>query len=110
MALLSRETKVVKTVCPLCLGRCGINVYLEEGKMVKIEGMPEHPVNQGKICAKARSILEWVYSPNRLRHPLRRRNGEWEPVSWDEALDTIAYRLRELKEKDGARSLAAVEA
>ncbi len=106
MALLSKETKVVKTVCPLCLGRCGINAYLEEGKIVKIEGMPEHPVNQGKICVKARSILEWVYSPNRLRHPLRRKNGEWEPVSWDEALDTIAYRLRELKEKDGARSLA----
>jgi anaerobic selenocysteine-containing dehydrogenase len=101
-----KESKVVKTACQLCLGRCGINVHIKDGRIVRIEGMPEHPVSQGKICIKGRSLAEWVYSPNRLRHPMRRRNGEWEPISWDEALDTIASRLKELKEAHGARALA----
>ncbi len=98
--------QVIKTVCQACICSCGINVYLEDGKVVKIDGMREHPVNEGRLCPKAAGIIDWVYHPDRLRYPMKRENGEWKRISWDEALDTIAGKLKEVKEKYGARALA----
>ena len=98
--------QVIKTVCQACLCSCGINVYLEEGKVVKVDGMREHPMNEGRLCPKAASIIDWVYHPDRLRYPMKRENGEWRRISWDEALDTIASKMKEVKERYGARAFA----
>ncbi len=98
--------EIIKTDCALCVNDCGINAYVEEGRLVKVEGMPEHPVNQGTLCPKGERLVEWVYSPDRLKYPMKRENGEWKRISWDEALDIIATKLKDIKEKHGARALA----
>jgi len=97
-------TRIAKTICNLCPTRCGIDVTVEDGKVVKVEGMPEHPFRQP--CVKAQAIVDWVYNPERVTEPMRKINGQWQPVSWDEALDFIADKLKSIKEKDGARSMA----
>jgi len=66
--------------------------------------MSEHPFRQP--CVKAQAIVDWVYSPERVTEPMRKINGRWQQVSWDEALDFIADKLKSIKEKDGARSMA----
>lgn len=98
--------EMIKTDCALCVNCCGINAYLDEGKLVKIEGTPEHPVNLGKLCPKGEHLIEFVYSKDRVKYPLRRENGSWKRISWDEALDAIAAKLTEIKQKYGARALA----
>lgn len=97
---------VIKTDCALCVNCCGINAYVENGRLVKIEGMKEHPVNEGVICPKGEQLIEFVYSEDRLKYPMKRENGSWKRISWDEALDTIAEKLKDIKEKHGARGLA----
>ncbi len=105
------ETKI-PTICPLCgpAAGCGIDCYVEDGRLLRVEGMKEAPLNKGTLCAKAYGSAQWLYSPQRLTHPLRRvgkkGEGKFERISWDEALDTVAEKLTEQKEKHGARSLA----
>ena len=104
--------KVIPTFCAMCgpgLG-CGIYAYVKDGRFTKVEGMQESPLNGGRICAKAHAAPQWVYSPQRLKYPLRRvgkkGEGKFERISWNQALDLIAARLKEQKQKYGAESLA----
>ncbi|MDH5695526.1 MAG: molybdopterin-dependent oxidoreductase [Dehalococcoidia bacterium] len=98
--------ELIKTDCILCVWGCGINAYVEDGRLVKVEGMTEHPLNQGVLCPRGRQLVDYVYSPDRLRYPMKRVNGSWERISWDEALDTIAGKLQQIKDKYGAHALA----
>ncbi len=98
--------EVIKTDCIMCINSCGINAYVEDGKLVKVEGMPEHAVSQGYICPRGEALVEYVYSPERLQYPMKKVNGEWQRITWDEALDTIADELKKIKEKYGAKALA----
>ncbi len=104
--------KVVPTFCAMCgpgLG-CGIYAYVQDGRFKRVEGMKESPLNEGRLCAKAHAAPQWVYSPQRLKYPLKRLGkkgeGEFERISWDQALDLIAAKLKEQKEKYGPESLA----
>ncbi|MFC2018193.1 molybdopterin-dependent oxidoreductase [Chloroflexota bacterium] len=104
--MVTTEQQVIKTACQICHAMCGINVHLDNGRIVKVEGMKEHPMNQGRLCPKAAGIIDLVYSPERLNYPMKKENGEWKQISWDEALDTIADKLEEVKEIYGSRALA----
>jgi anaerobic selenocysteine-containing dehydrogenase len=104
--------RVIPTFCSLCgpgMG-CGLNCYVKDGKLVMVEGMKESPFNQGRLCPKAFASVQWLYSPQRLRYPLKRvgekGEGKFARVTWDEALDITAHRLTELKERYGPESLA----
>lgn len=97
--------EIIKTDCALCVNCCGINVYVDKGKLVKIEGMPEHPVNLGELCPKGERLMEYVYSEDRLKYPMKRDNGSWKRISWEEALGTIATKLQQIKDEHGARAL-----
>ena len=99
-------TKVIKSDCILCINSCGINAYVEDGKLVKVEGMKEHPISEGALCPRGYALPEWVNSKGRLQHPMKKVNGNWERISWDEALDTTAEKLQEIKDKYGAKGLA----
>ena len=98
------ETK--NTTCYMCACRCGIRVHLKNGEVRYIEGNPEHPLNQGVICAKGASGIMKQYSPARLTRPLRRKAGaergagEFEPISWDEAFSLMEERLRKIRASD----------
>ena len=89
---------------------CGIYAFVKKGRFTRVEGMRESPLNEGRICAKAHAAPQWVYSPQRLRYPLKRvgakGEGRFERISWDEALDLIAAKLKEQKQKYGPESLA----
>ncbi|MFC1920948.1 molybdopterin-dependent oxidoreductase [Chloroflexota bacterium] len=98
--------QVIKSDCILCINSCGINAFVEDGKLVKVEGMPEHGVSKGYICPRGEALAEYVYSPERLQYPMKRVGEDWQRITWDEALDTIADKLKVVKEKYGARALA----
>jgi anaerobic selenocysteine-containing dehydrogenase len=100
------DVQIIKTDCALCVNCCGINAHVKQGNLIKVEGMQEHPVNRGGLCPKGEKLIEYVYSAERLKYPMRRENGTWKRISWDEALDTIATKLGEIKEEYGARALA----
>ena len=99
--------EVVKTDCGLCINCCGVNAYVEDGKLVKVEGMPEHWLNKGKLCPKGDHLIDMVYSPARLKTPVKKVNGRFQKISWDDALGEIGAKLLELKEKYGAHTLAS---
>jgi anaerobic selenocysteine-containing dehydrogenase len=96
----------IKTDCILCVWGCGINAYVEDGRLVRVEGMAEHPLNEGVLCPRGEHLVDYIYSPDRLKYPMKKVNGGWEKISWDEALDTIAGKLRQIKEEYGAHALA----
>ncbi len=100
------DYRTVLTTCTYC--GCGCSFYLEvlDGRLVGTIPCKTSPVNEGKLCVKGWNVHEFVQSPKRLTQPLLRKNGELTPVSWDEALDFTATRMREIKEKDGSDSLA----
>ena len=104
--------KTVRTICQACHCECGVLVHVEDGRVIGIEGDPNHPMNKGYICVKGRSEVDRLYHPERLKHPLRRigerGEGAWEKVSWDEALEGIAEKLTLTKDAYGAPSIAAI--
>lgn len=94
----SKGLKVIPTMCQACSTVCGIRAYVRDGRLVKIEGNPEDPISTGYTCAKGQAATNWVYHPERLMYPLRRvgarGEGKWKRISWDEALDEMATRLK----------------
>jgi len=104
--------KMIPTFCSLCgpMMGCGLNCYVKDGRLVRVEGMKESPRNKGKLCPRAFASMQWLYSPQRLKYPLKRTGkkgeGKFEKIGWDEALDIIASKLLEQKEKYGPESLA----
>ncbi|MGQ9546840.1 MAG: molybdopterin-containing oxidoreductase family protein [Dehalococcoidia bacterium] len=99
-------TQLVKTTCQLCHLGCGMNVYVEEGRIVKVEGMSEHPFNKGVLCPKGEAVIEYVYSPDRLKYPLKKKNDGWQRISWNEALDIVVDKMTEVKSTYGAKAFA----
>ena len=104
--------EIRRTTCYMCACRCGINVHLRHGSngaplVSYIEGNRDHPINRGVICAKGSAGIMQHYSPGRLMRPLRRTgprgSGEFEEISWDEALETAVSWLRPVREKDPSK-------
>ena len=93
-----------------CPDTCSWRIRVEDGRAVELRGDPDHPFTSGGLCAKVNSYLEdRLYSPDRVLHPLRRTGakgaGEFERVSWDEALDDIASRLRQVIDESGSEAV-----
>ena len=99
------ERKEILTYCTLCYHSCGTRVTVEDGKAVQIEGLESHPLNRGGLCPKGANALENIYSPDRLKSPLKRVSGGFEEISWDQALEEIAGKLMELKTAYGPEIL-----
>ncbi|SNS39086.1 molybdopterin oxidoreductase family protein [Antarctobacter heliothermus] len=94
--------EIRKTTCYMCACRCGINVHMKGGKVAYIEGNRDHPINKGVLCAKGSAGIIQHNAPSRLRAPLRRvgprGSGEFEEISWDEALETAVGWLKPLRD------------
>ncbi len=99
--------EVIKTACELCAWSCGMNVHVENGKIVKVTGMKEHPLNRGRLCPKGSISPDYVYSTDRITHPMVKENGKWKRVEWDDALDIFVENLKEIREID-PRSFATI--
>ncbi|MEM7243443.1 MAG: molybdopterin oxidoreductase family protein [Pseudomonadota bacterium] len=99
--------EIRKTTCYMCACRCGINVHMKDGEVAYIEGNRDHPVNKGVLCAKGSAGIMQVNAPSRLRAPLKRvgprGSGEFEEISWDEALEIAADRLLMIRRNDPSK-------
>src|SRR6266576_3255533 len=121
--------RVVHAACPHdCPDACGVLITVEDGRATKIKGDPAHPVTRGFLCAKVAKYLDRVYSPNRVLYPMRRvgpkgssslssaphgqpraavpaKSGEFQRVSWDEALDDIAAEFKSTIAEFGSEAI-----
>lgn len=97
---VERHYALVPTTCFNCEAACGLVAFIdkESGTITKFEGNPEHPASRGRNCAKGPATINQVNDPERILHPLRRvgerGSGNWERISWDEALEAIGARIR----------------
>lgn len=97
---------IVKSACPLnCWDSCGFQVTVENDKVIKVEGDPSHPITKGKICGRGRMLETRTNSPERILYPLKKVNGEFKQISWNQALDEIAFELKEIKRQYGSTAV-----
>jgi len=105
-----KYAKQITTICPYCGVGCGLVVLRDEvgGKVLSVEGDPDHPVNEGSLCSKGSALYQLHFdvktgkaNPNRLTHPMYRAPGasQWTKISWDEALDKIAAKIKATRDK-----------
>lgn len=104
--------EVRRTICSICspAHHCGIDAYVKDGNVIKVEGTDGHPINDGKLCTKGLANRPYIYRKDRIQTPLRRVGergvGEFEAISWEEAYDEIAKGLGRVKEKYGPEAVA----
>jgi len=111
------EERIVRTTAwsagPGCHGGCGVKLHVKDGKVVEVEGDENHPWSQGRECPRVLALTQYMYHPDRVKHPLKRvgerGEGKWERISWDEAYDTIEKRLKEIRDKYGAESVLFIQ-
>ncbi len=87
------------TTCRECAAGCGVIVETRDGRAIKIEGNPDHPVNRGALCGRGQSALQGLYNPDRFRGPMIREGGKLVPVTWDRGIQLLAQKLSETKAK-----------
>ncbi len=99
----------IPTLCEMCVWRCGVRAKVANGKVVKLEGNPDQPHSQGRLCARGQSGLMTTYDPDRVLYPLvrvgQRGEGKFRRASWDEALDIVATKMQEIKDKYGPEAM-----
>ncbi len=110
VAMDSKTTQTHHTICRGCHGGCAAEVAVRDGRVVGVRPAQGSPFNRGQMCIKGIAAPDIMYHPDRLLHPLRRKGerggGEWERVSWEEALSEISERLRTIREETGPESVA----
>ena len=103
--------EVRKSVCAICDPgtQCGLDLYVKDGKVIKVAGSKEAPHSRGTLCSKGAAMRQYVYSPERVLTPLKRTgergSGQFAPISWDDALDEIASKLNAIKREFGPESV-----
>ena len=104
--------EIIRSVCQACHCECGVFVHLEDGRVTKIKGDKDNPMNRGFTCVKGRAQQELLYHPDRVLYPMKRTgergSGNWERISWDQALEEITEKLMNLKEENGPESFATM--
>ncbi len=101
---------VIPSYCDVCFMGCGINVTVKNGRATKIEGNPAHPISRGKLCPRGAGGLGQLYDPDRLKTPLMRTaDNKFKAVSWDEALDYVADKMKTIMDTHGPESLALLK-
>lgn len=104
-AQLDINEEVIPTTCWIGKQDCGMLAHVVNGRIVKFEGHPDHPRNRGKLCPKGIAQISAVYDPYRVKAPLKRANqkgvsGEWQEISWDEALTIVGDRVKDVLARD----------
>ncbi len=104
------DIQILKSVCRICHGGCGAILYVRDGRLVRVKGDPESPLNKGWMCIKGLNTPEITHHPDRLIKPLRRKgergSGKWEEIPWEEVLDDIASKVDRIRRESGPESVA----
>jgi anaerobic selenocysteine-containing dehydrogenase len=103
-------TTVLKSVCRSCHGGCGVLMHVQDGRLVKVEGDRDSPLNHGRLCPIGTITVDLVYHPDRLKYPLRREgprgSGQWRRITWDDAFGEIVERLDAIRNEFGPEAIA----
>ena len=99
------DTQMIRSVCTHCAVACGINAEVQNGVWIRQEVAQDHPVSRGGYCCKGASAIDMVTSEKRLKSPMKRVNGKWQKISWDQAMDEVAAKLKTIRESDGPDAL-----
>ena len=103
------HVREVNSICGLCVNKCGFRARVEDGVIAKLDPNLLYPKSRGMLCAKGNAGIKVVYDPDRLKYPLirdgERGSGKWRRAGWDEALDYIAQKLNDIREKHGPESV-----
>lgn len=106
------KIEVKRALCFACSGLAGVEAIIKNDKVVKLRGEPDHFMNKGWLCVRARAFMEHLYHHDRLNYPMKRiggrGEGKWERISWEQGLDEIAEKLTQLKKQYGAETLASL--
>jgi thiosulfate reductase / polysulfide reductase chain A len=106
----SSRVEKIATICEMCFWRCGVLASVADGKVIRIEGNPDHPLTRGRLCARGNAGTGLLYDPDRLKFPMvrtgARGEGKFARITWDEALDRLASKLTDLRAAHGAESVA----
>jgi anaerobic selenocysteine-containing dehydrogenase len=98
-------SKTVRTNCTFCAVGCGIEAEVHNGVWVRQEIAADHPVSYGAHCCKGAGAIDMVTSPKRLKNPMKKVNGKWTNISWDQAMTEIGDKLLSIRENDGPDAL-----
>lgn len=105
-----REALLVPSICEMCFWKCGIRGKVVDGRLVRIEGNPDHPLSRGRLCSRGNAGIDLLYDPDRLKTPQERvgprGQGRFRPVSWDEAFARIGAEFRRIIDSYGPDALA----
>ena len=102
---VGKHETVISTCTRDCTNTCGLIAFVKNGRLKALKGNPEHPYTRGSVCHKAAGFVRRIYSPERVLSPLRRINGRWHEISWDEALDEIADRMKAIRGEFGPEAI-----
>ncbi len=102
------DTEKIRTTCPYCGVGCQQWLHVRNGKIVKVTGVEDAEPNQGRLCVKGRYGYDFIYSDERLKTPLIKENGLFREASWDEALDLVTQKFKQIIAKHGPDALAGV--
>ncbi len=102
------EISYVNSACTLCPGGCGISVKKVDERVIKIDGLKGHPVNDGGLCILGHAGAQLLYGPTRIQTPIKKVNGRWQKLSWKAAITELAARLKELRAKGSSHTVACV--
>jgi formate dehydrogenase major subunit len=97
-------SKMVKSICTACSVGCGVMAEVQNGVWVRQEVAQDHPISLGGHCCKGADMIDMVRSEVRLKHPMVKEGGKWKRLSWDDALDRIANKLKSDHDKVGSDS------
>ena len=108
------EVETIYTTCGMCASHCAMIASVKNGRLIKLDGNPDDQHGHGRLCGKGNAGISLLYDPDRLKYPLKRTNPQkgigidpkWKRISWDEAYDTVAVKLSDIKKQHGARSIA----
>ncbi|MFN8667101.1 MAG: 4Fe-4S dicluster domain-containing protein [Gemmatimonadaceae bacterium] len=93
------------TTCRECATACGVVAEVRDGRAIKLEGNPDHPVNRGALCARGQAALQGLYNPDRYRQPLVREGGKLVPTTWDKGLALLSQKIGEVKAKGSGQNV-----
>lgn len=115
-ALAVQEDKILHGVCDVCSMGCAYLTYMRAGRVVRLRGNPKDQVAEGKLCVRGYSGIRLLYDPDRLKFPMKRtdpkkgigEDSKWVKISWEEALNIVAAKFKEIREKDGPQAIMIV--
>ncbi|MEO7999295.1 MAG: molybdopterin-dependent oxidoreductase, partial [Gemmatimonadaceae bacterium] len=96
------------TTCGECATGCGVLAEVRDGRTIKLEGNPEHPLNRGAICATGLSAVQGLYNPDRFPGPMQRTGNDFKPITWDKAYELLAQKMGEVKSRGQAANVVFI--